>query len=232
MVLEYMDNGTLWQMLRQSPQDINFLGMSIQLARGMKHLHEKGGLVHRDLKSPNVMLNSQKQLKIVDFGLTMAGANRNEATAEVGTLRWMAPEVMSHNPYSYSADVYSFAVILWELLTKDVPWRPLQIEGRLPPMSMFRAVKEDHKRPAIPEGTPWSIHELIVQCWHPDPEKRPAFGDILHQLERASISATASEREFLNKKHAPSSSLVTFQPPAELRKAAWPGDGNSPTDDR
>jgi serine/threonine protein kinase len=120
---------------------------------------------------------------------------------------------MSHKPYSYSADVYSFAVILWELLTKDIPWRVLHIDGRLPPMSMFQEVKEKKKRLAVPEGTPWIIRELIAQCWHPEADNRPKFGAILEQLERASISMSASNREFLNKTHIAASDLVVFQAP-------------------
>ena len=201
MVLEYMDGGTLWETLRKRPENVHFMSMSVQLARGMKYLHEKGEMIHRDLKSPNILLNSNGQLKIVDFGLTLMGhAQHNNKTAEVGTLRWMAPEVMTHQPYSYSADVYSFGIILWELLTKDVPWRTLHIDGRLPPLAMFQALQAQ-KRPIIPSGTPKRIRKLVTACWHPDPESRPTFGEILTMLEEASVLISAADHEFLNGLH-------------------------------
>lgn len=93
--------------------------------QGMNYLH-LCSIMHRDLKSGNVLLDSHGTVKISDFGLSCVleiGHSSSDLTAETGTYRWMAPEVIRHEPYSTKADVYSFGVVLWEMITKDQPFR-------------------------------------------------------------------------------------------------------------
>lgn len=106
--------------------------------QGMNYLH-LCSIMHRDLKSGNVLLDAHGTVKISDFGLSCVleiGHASADLTAETGTYRWMAPEVIRHEPYSTKADVYSFGVVLWEMITKDQPFRGMTpIQGSLSELS-------------------------------------------------------------------------------------------------
>lgn len=133
LVFEFMEGGTLAEVLRRNRKaPLDFFRLASDMAQGMSYLHEHS-VMHRDLKSSNVLLDAQGTAKISDFGLScvMELGRSADLTAETGTYGWMAPEVIRHEPYSSKADVYSFAVVLWELLAKDVPFKgqtPMQSE--------------------------------------------------------------------------------------------------------
>uniref|UniRef100_M4BAK4 Protein kinase domain-containing protein n=1 Tax=Hyaloperonospora arabidopsidis (strain Emoy2) TaxID=559515 RepID=M4BAK4_HYAAE len=148
--------------------------------------------MHRDLKSGNVLIDSHGTAKISDFGLSCVleiGSSSN-LTAETGTYRWMAPEVIRHEPYSTKADVYSFGIVLWELLARDQPFRGLT------PIQAAFAVARQHMRPALPRQTPVMIGELIEHCWHHDPARRPDFDSILEALPL--VKRSLKKRDFKN----------------------------------
>jgi serine/threonine protein kinase len=127
----------------------------------MNYLH-LCSIMHRDLKSGNVLIDSHGTAKISDFGLSCVldmGSSR-DLTAETGTYRWMAPEVIRHEPYSNKADVYSFGVVLWELLSRDQPFRGLTpIQGASPPS------------PAVDEGSRLTdgLVSCVFCCWTRQP---------------------------------------------------------------
>ena len=100
--------------------------MASDIAAGMAHLHSRSPpLLHRDLRSPNILVDSSWRAKIADLGLSKIA---EEAMAASSTLvqvnpRWAAPEIVAKgNPPTFASDVYSFGVVLWELLTWDLPW--------------------------------------------------------------------------------------------------------------
>lgn len=123
--------------------------------------------MHRDLKTPNLLLNKNGELKIADFGLCCLGdEGQSNQVMEVGTLRWMAPEILLHCSYDNSADIYSLGIILWEMLTKQVPFLELQQAGVLSKATMLTVAKE-FLRPQFPSRTPKEIKHIINECWHP-----------------------------------------------------------------
>ena len=138
----------------------------------MAYLHRRQ-IMHRDLKSSNVLLTTAGGVKLTDFGVAVqvaAGAAERDGfrtsnggttsplesscdplTTETGTYRWMAPEVVNHEQYSRPADVFSYSMILFELLTHEIPF------SDLPPVLAASAIGVGKQRPVLPHGTPPSI---------------------------------------------------------------------------
>ncbi|KAE9345217.1 hypothetical protein PR003_g8045 [Phytophthora rubi] len=191
LVFEFMENGTLTDLIRARRGPIDFFRLAAEMAMGMNYLH-LCSIMHRDLKSGNVLIDSHGTAKISDFGLScvLEIGSSSDLTAETGTYRWMAPEVIRHEPYSSKADVYSFGVVLWELLARDQPFRGLT------PIQAAFAVARQQMRPALPRQTPLKIGELIEHCWHHDPARRPDFGAILEALPL--VKKSLKKRDFKN----------------------------------
>jgi len=124
-------------------------------------------VIHRDLKPSNILLTRDHRAKIADFGMSVANAGQ-ELTAETGTYRYMAPEVIRHESYSSNADVYSFGICLWQLITREVPF------ATMTPIQAAYAVAEG-RRPPIPSTTPRRLQEIIRSCWDQDSHRRPSF---------------------------------------------------------
>ncbi|XP_052198846.1 serine/threonine-protein kinase CTR1-like isoform X4 [Diospyros lotus] len=149
-------------------------------AQGMNYLHQhKPPIVHRDLKSPNLLVDSKYTVKVCDFGLSRSKARTflSSKTA-AGTPEWMAPEVLRDEPSNEKSDVYSFGVILWELVTLQQPWRNLN------PAQVVAAVGFKGMRLQIPSEVNPHVADLIEACWAHEPSRRPSFSTIMSLLQR------------------------------------------------
>lgn len=132
IVTEYLSRGSLYRLLhrhgaREYLDERRRLSMAFDVAKGMNYLHKRNPpIVHRDLKSPNLLVDKKYTVKVCDFGLSRLKANTflSSKTA-AGTPEWMAPEVLRDEPSNEKSDVYSFGVILWELMTMQQPWSNL-----------------------------------------------------------------------------------------------------------
>ncbi|KAL0589680.1 hypothetical protein ABG067_002229 [Albugo candida] len=189
LVFEYMANGTLSDLIHSRRGLLDFFQIVKDVAMGMNYLH-LCSVIHRDLKSGNILIDSHGLVKISDFGLSclLDNGSTSDLTAETGTYRWMAPEVIRHEPYSSKADVYSFGIVLWEMIAKDQPFR-----GMTPIQAAF-AVARQRARPALPKHTPAKLAEFVEYCWHQDPQRRPTFSDILEAIPI--IKSTLKKRDF------------------------------------
>jgi len=152
--------------------------VSCGAARGMAYLHSgHPPVLHRDLKSANLLLDESYTTKVCDFGLSRLKAQARSMTANCGTVQWMAPEVLANRNYDEKADVYSFGIIVWELLSRECPY-----EG-MTAIQCALAVLNRDKRPEIPKWCPPGLHALIKSCTKKEPSKRPSFAEIIAALD-------------------------------------------------
>ena len=169
------------------------LQMAQDCARGMSYLHSRApAVVHHDLKPANLLVDAHWTLKVSDFGMSrlkynsrLKSARRSgDASGDAsdkapgGTPEWMAPEGLRNEHSDERSDVYSFAVILWELMTLEYPWEELSS-----PVQIVVQVAFLHRRPRLPTWLPTEAVALLQRCWNKDPNKRPAFTEILEKLK-------------------------------------------------
>merc|ERR1712032_8427 len=136
-------------------------------------------LIDREIEGESASFN----VKIADFGLAKNLTNAHN-TAYMGTFHWMAPEILNNKPYSFKADVYSFAIVIWEVLARVTPFNTLNS-----PHAIMKFVSLDDGRPdltRIPPDTPKEISTLMIKSWHKDPEMRPSFSEALRFLQNSS----------------------------------------------
>jgi serine/threonine protein kinase len=144
----------------------------------MAYLHSGNPpVLHRDLKSANLLLDESYTTKVCDFGLSRLKAQARSMTGNCGTVQWMAPEVLANRDYDEKADVYSFGIIVWELLSRECPY-----EG-MTAIQCALAVLNRDKRPEIPKWCPPGLHALIKSCVKKDPSERPSFQQIILALD-------------------------------------------------
>ncbi|KAM4730509.1 LOW QUALITY PROTEIN: mitogen-activated protein kinase kinase kinase 21 [Anableps anableps] len=202
LVMEYARGGTLNRALtgRRIPPHI-LVNWAVQIARGMQYLHEEAvvPIIHRDLKSSNILLLEKienddigrKTLKITDFGLAREWHKTTKMSA-AGTYSWMAPEVIKSSLFSKGSDIWSYGVLLWELLTGEVPYRG--IDG----LAVAYGVAVNKLTLPIPSTCPEPFAKLMEECWDQDPHVRPSFSCILEQLSaiEEAVMATMPQDSF------------------------------------
>ena len=186
IVTEFIPKGSLFAALRHRPGSPTLTGthktvIALGVAKGMATLHEKG-IIHRDLKSLNVLLDDRLLPCICDFGVSrFAGEAGQLMTKDVGTPHWMAPELFMSQDYTNKVDVYAYAILLWEMLTETVPFK-----GKSG-VQIALAVCQNRERPAFPGHVPKPLKQFISACWHQDPEKRPSFDQIVKVLSQKKV---------------------------------------------
>uniref|UniRef100_A0A0N7ZBZ4 mitogen-activated protein kinase kinase kinase n=1 Tax=Scylla olivacea TaxID=85551 RepID=A0A0N7ZBZ4_SCYOL len=193
LVMEYARGGSLTRVLQQrkviGPSVLT--DWAIQIARGMNYLHSHAPvrIIHRDLKSSNVLLSESidnndlqfKTLKITDFGLAREVSKTTRMSA-AGTYAWMAPEVIKTSTFSKASDVWSYGVLLWELLTGESPYKGIDT------LAIAYGVAMNKLWLHIPATVPEAWRKLMKSCWELDPHARPTFIDILKKLDEISRS--------------------------------------------
>ncbi|XP_030622288.1 mitogen-activated protein kinase kinase kinase 10 [Chanos chanos] len=187
LVMEYARGGALNRALagKKVPPRV-LVNWAVQIATGMDYLHNQTivPVIHRDLKSSNILILepverddlSGKTLKITDFGLAREW-HRTTKMSAAGTYAWMAPEVIKLSLFSKSSDVWSFGVLLWELLTGEVPYREIDA------LAVAYGVAMNKLTLPIPSTCPEAFAQLLTECWSPNPHSRPSFGCILKRLQ-------------------------------------------------
>ncbi|KAJ0982499.1 hypothetical protein J5N97_010754 [Dioscorea zingiberensis] len=186
VVVEYLPGGNLKQFLiknrrKKLPYKI-VIQIALDLARGLSYLHSRK-IVHRDVKTENMLLDTHRTLKIADFGVARVEAqNPQDMTGETGTLGYMAPEVLNGKPYNRKCDVYSFGICLWEIYCCDMPYPDLSFA------EVSSAVVRQNLRPEIPRCCPNALVSVMKKCWDANPDKRPDMDEVVRLLEAIDTS--------------------------------------------
>ena len=190
IVMEYLNEGTLSEALRQDTIGkrlslIVALQRALDLSDVLHYLHglctENISIIHRDLKADNIGFRDGC-LKLFDFGLSACVVRGNELdevyqmTGFTGTLRYMAPEVALSHRYNEKVDVYSFGILLWQMLTGLTPFKSVQKQDFL------SEVVKGGMRPIIDSIWPLELSCLIESCWSPCYKSRPSFEMINNTL--------------------------------------------------
>lgn len=186
VIVEFLPGGTLKNyLIKNSKKKLplkTVVQIALDLARGLSYLHSKT-IVHRDVKTENMLLDTNKNLKIADFGVARVEAkNPKDMTGETGTLGYMAPEVFQGKPYNRSCDVYSFGICLWEIYCCDMPYRNLSFA------EVSSSVVHQHLRPDIPRCCPSSLANVMRRCWDGNPDHRPPMDEVVKMLEAIDTS--------------------------------------------
>lgn len=220
MVTEFLAGGSLRTALCTEPHMPMVWSLRVriacQIAEGMRYLHSLS-MVHRDLKSDNVLLDSDLNAKVADFGTsrvlsvarkvsddvethvsTVGGSLSATMTKGVGTQLWMAPEVFfGHSKYGPEVDVYSFGIIMWELATRKVPWYELEAPDYITQFRLLDEALKEGRRPSLPDGFE-AEHGVYVatmrKCWATEPTARPSFENVVFSLSLV-VSPAAQERQ-------------------------------------
>lgn len=211
-VSRWMSGGTLFDLVHTRNVNLSFerlLRLSLQFADAMAYLH-RHNLVHRDLKTANILLDDRwENLVVADLDL-LADVERLQSEAAtnagralhrgpsngrlshmVGTLVYMAPEVLSGQPHTFAADVYAFAITVNEMAAAAVPFvdRKLPVpelhtvlENRFNELRLRSAIVRNCLRPVLATGISKEFRTLIEDCWHHEPDRRPTFEKIVERI--------------------------------------------------
>ncbi|CAM9173780.1 unnamed protein product [Ectocarpus sp. 6 AP-2014] len=189
LVMELLAGGDLRRLLKNSDQPLpeeqcrRIIG---DICAGMHFLHSKE-TVHGDLKSANVLLDGAGRAKIGDFGTSRWSYHTNSTGLATYTkagqntqmsLAWSAPEVLDASGSTYASDVYSFGIVAWEVLSRELPWASV-----VHPREVYIRVVLNELRPEIPADAAADIATMMRACWAGDPEARPTSSAIMERIE-------------------------------------------------
>ncbi|KAL8562937.1 hypothetical protein ACOMHN_004629 [Nucella lapillus] len=189
IVTQYVAGGSLFSLLHEQKRLIDLhskLTIALDVAKGMEYLHTlPQPIIHRDLNSHNILLDEHGRAIVADFGESrfLRSAEEDNMTKQPGNLRWMAPEIFTQcTKYSVKADVFSFSLVLWELLAGELPF------AHLKPAAAAAETAYHNSRPPIGITFPKPIVGLLKRGWNTDPDQRPEFREVIQALDECQQS--------------------------------------------
>eukprot|EP01119_Soliformovum_irregulare_P012083 TRINITY_DN3114_c0_g1_i1.p1 TRINITY_DN3114_c0_g1~~TRINITY_DN3114_c0_g1_i1.p1 ORF type:complete len:992 (+),score=287.31 TRINITY_DN3114_c0_g1_i1:99-3074(+) len=191
IVMEYCKLGSLYDVLNSRNFKLNWekgIRFARDMINGLASLHgAQPPIYHRDMKTMNLLVNKEWEVKVTDMGLARQDTSQNQASMGqvCGTYAYLAPEVLKGGVYTEKSDIYSIGIILWEIATRITTGQytlPYEMDIAMEHMVAVRAA-EEQARPEIPPGKfPEAWENLTLQCWHQDPASRPMAKEILARL--------------------------------------------------
>src|SRR6266498_639656 len=177
IIMKYYKLGSLKDYIRKNFYNIKWkekLKILIYIVKGLKHLHDQK-IIHRDLHSGNILYENEFDIVISDLGISKSSID-NDDDEIYGVISYMAPETLRRKVYTTASDIYSFSMIMWELITGRMPFWDQNNDIEL----IIKICKDF--RPPIIENTPKGYIELMQECWDSNPNKRPTTFYILEKL--------------------------------------------------
>jgi len=179
LVTEFMKRGTLYDVLYKHHIKLTWSmirKIALQVAEGMKYMHEEHGIIHRDLKSANILVDTGYNAKVGDFGL--AGLERPPSNTGVcGTYQYMAPEILAGEPHTEKSDVYAFGMVVNEMIAGSPPFAGMDA------MQAAEQVLNNNIRPQIARHTMRNYAEIIQSAWAAPPRARPTFAQLVEKIK-------------------------------------------------
>ena len=225
LVMEYMAKGSLRSVLENPneafPWDRRW-SIAMDIGNGLNYLHQKN-ILHRDLKSHNILLDANYRAKIGDFGLAkvkLESSSSTKSNKAVGTARWMAPELLDmDNPSSpnKASDVYSYGMVLWEISTREIPFK------NAPNEMVATLWIANKKKETIPSDCPPAYGEVIKETWL-DPACRPSAEEVVSRLDKTKPEPVVEQPKAAIKSYV--EKCWHFDPTTE-RKAAMENKPNA-----
>ncbi|XP_037504731.2 mitogen-activated protein kinase kinase kinase 13 [Rhipicephalus sanguineus] len=190
IVMEYCPYGQLYDALKNGRiiPPATVVEWSKHIASGMNYLHSRS-IIHRDLKSPNILISYNDVLKISDFGTCRQWSERSTKMSFAGTVAWMAPEVIRNEPCSEKVDIWSYGVVMWELLNCETPYKDVDSSA------IIWGVGNNSLHLPVPATCPDGFRLLMCLCWSPKPRNRPSFRHILMHLDIAAVEILSTPKE-------------------------------------
>jgi len=183
IISEFLGGGSLYNYIHTELVKLPFDKIkqyAIDIATGMNYLHlSTPPIIHRDLKSLNILLDEyHNHCKITDFGMSKIRYEEEQVNTvgSIGTPIWMAPELMRGEKYNEKIDVYSFGIMLYEMIANELPFKELN------QMQLLMEVAVKNQRPNLTVTCSAPLHTLMTNCWDENPKNRPSFQQIIEIL--------------------------------------------------
>ncbi|CAH1182864.1 unnamed protein product [Phyllotreta striolata] len=200
IVLEYMENGSLLSFLKEGDgRAYNYeklMKIAYDISSGMKYLESKK-IVHRDLAARNILMDENNRAKIGDFGLARVIGDSEFANGElyksytgICPIKWTAPEALFNKMFTIKSDVWSFGILLMEILTYGrEPYKGISID------KLTNMLRENYRMPNPKKYyVPDNVYKLMLECWDKNPDKRPFFYDLNFYLKRFKAKKSHNRR--------------------------------------
>jgi Janus kinase 2 len=194
LVTELLDRGSFFDIYHKSSQPVSVvdhlmlsMNIAIDMCKGMGYLHNLNPqVIHRDLKSQNIMLDEKWTTKIGDFGLSRF-KDAGKTMSMCGSPLWVAPEVLRGEMYGVGCDIFSFGIIMWETLAWSEPYPDMSSND------VMSGIAAGTLRPEQPSVCPSSIFALLEESWSEDPDMRPPMEDLVFRFEEIKDKIKAGE---------------------------------------
>jgi serine/threonine protein kinase len=180
--MDYYESGDLGHYITRKFYNLdwnNKLDILNYIIKGLDHIHGQN-VIHRDLHSGNILCSNPSNkhpVVISDLGISKSSTESIDSNEIYGLIPYMAPEIFKGQKYTTASDVYSFGMIMWELMTGRMPFWDRNHDTEL----IFEIC--DGLRPSIVTNAPEGYIELMKKCWHPDPNKRPIADYLKKKLD-------------------------------------------------